>query len=470
MCKHRTWYFEEENQNSEKKKYSKEKIATPEKKKTFGEKREIFRRDWFKSETVNMFDNNSCSSILNVGAPAAQDNSIVKKDYYTYTPYTNSLDESEEIRIAIQNPCLLPSESYLYMQVTVKTEQCNKDTKDDKKLKFVNNFPSFLFTDARYELNGVEIDRIRNVGITSTMKIRSASCPSNTLGYFHYTASMGQKVAESENVNVYDIMLPLSVWFGFCDDYRKVILNSRHELILNRARNSLNCIRSDNDKDPTNTEVKVSLTKLEWKMPHITLADNLRNNLTNFLGKNKMLPIQFRSWDLYEYPELTQTTDHLWAIKTVSHLHKPRYVIVAFQNDRKDKKNQDVSKFDSLHINSVRLHMNSNVYPYHMHEVNIAQGRCLELYEAYTKIQTSYYNGMEPMNLFNSSLKEFQTDVLFTFDVSRADESLNNGSIDVRLEFKSDNNLPAKTSAFCLIIYENSFDYSPSDGLVVKQV
>lgn len=417
-----------------------------------------------------MFDNKGCSSILNVGASAAQDNSIVKKDYYTYTPYTNSLDESEEIRIAIQSPCLLPSESYLYMQVTMKTENYNKETKDDKKLKFANNFPSFLFTNARYELNGVKIDRIRNIGITSTMKIRSASCPSNTLGYYNYTASMCKKVAESPTDTVYDLMLPLSVWFGFCDDYRKVVLNSRHELILNRARNSLNCICSGSDKDPNTTEVKVSLTKLEWKMPHITLADNLKINLDNFLSKNKMLPIQFRSWDLYEYPELAQTTDHLWSIKTVSHLHKPRYVIVAFQKERKEKKNQDASKFDSLHINSVRLHMNSTVYPYHMHEVNIAEGRCLELYEAYTQIQTSYYNGMETKNLFNSNLNEFQSDVLFTFDVSHADESLKNGSIDIRLEIKATQNLPAKTTAYCLIIYENAFDYSPSDGLVVKRV
>lgn len=43
------------------------------------------------------------SNILNIGATAAQDNLITKKDFYTYTPYTNSLDDSKEIRIAIQN-------------------------------------------------------------------------------------------------------------------------------------------------------------------------------------------------------------------------------------------------------------------------------------------------------------------------------------------------------------------------------
>lgn len=63
-----------------------------------------------------MYKKSNCNSILNIGACAAQDNSIVKKELYTYTPYTNSFDESEEIRIIIQNQesCLLPCESYLY--------------------------------------------------------------------------------------------------------------------------------------------------------------------------------------------------------------------------------------------------------------------------------------------------------------------------------------------------------------------
>jgi len=33
-----------------------------------------------------------------------------------------------------------------------------------------NNCVAFIFDEIRYELNGVEIDRNRNVGITSTLK------------------------------------------------------------------------------------------------------------------------------------------------------------------------------------------------------------------------------------------------------------------------------------------------------------
>lgn len=411
------------------------------------------------------------NDILNIGAPAAFDDSITKKDFYTYTPYTNSLGESEEIRILIQNQdaCLLPSESYLYIQFSAIATNYSDSTTDENRIHFTHNWPSFLFSDARYELNGIEVDRIRNVGITSTMKLSAASCPSNTTGYYHFNETFTGKSAEHKTNIVYDVMIPLSIWFGFCDDYRKVILNSRHELILNRARSSLNCLCGGLDTAGS-TEVKIKISKLEWKMPHVTLADNVKSNMKSSLAKNKSLPIQHRTWDLYEYPQLPETANHIWSVKTVSHLNKPRYVLVGFQQAKNEVKTANASKFNSLNISSVRLHMNSNVYPYHMHDVDIPNAKFAELYQAYSNIQTSYYNGSDCKNLFALDYKDFQSDVMFAFDTSRSDESIKHGSIDIRLEIKASRNLPAKTTAFCLIIYENEFTYSPLDGIVTRCV
>lgn len=378
------------------------------------------------------------NSILDVGATAAHDDSIVKRDFYTYTPYTNTFNESEEIRIAIQNQdlCLLPSESYLYMQVKVSTENNNDTVADKDKVKFVHNFASFLFSDARYELNGVEIDRNRNVGITSTMKLLAASCKSNTSGYYQYNKTFAGKVAQRAEAVVYDLMLPLSIWFGFCDDFRKVILNSRHELILTRSRNSLNCFY-DGLKDAGSAEVKIALSRIEWKMPYITLADK----------KN-----------------------HIWSVKAVSQFNKPRYVFVTFQHGKNEKKVEEASRFSSVNVNSVRLYLNSSVFPYHMNDLDVSQAKYAELYQAYESIQQSYYNGEEGINQFGNGFGAFQADVMFAFDTSRSDESHKNGTIDIRLEIKASANIPSNTTAYCLIIYENEFMYSPADGLVERLV
>lgn len=410
------------------------------------------------------------SDILNIGGVVTEDNSIKKNELYTYTPFTNSFNESEEIRIVIQNhdSCVLPSESYLYLRINVITENNNENAPE--KVKFVHNFPSFLFSDARYELNGVEIDRIRNVGITSTLKLYAASHPSNTVGYYRFNEAFTNRVAQSEYSTLsYDVMIPLKIWFGFCDDYKKVLLNSRHELILQRARNSLNCVWGGLSTDGS-TNVKIEITKLEWKMPYITLSDRVKMNMNGFLSKNKRFTIQHRTWDLYEYPELPQTMNHVWTVKSVSHWNKPRYVFVAFQHDKKENKIADASKFNSLRINSVRLHLNSQVYPYHMHELDFPAGRFSEIYEAYANIQSSYYHGEENKNQFAINFRDFQRNAVFAFDVSRSDETIKNGAVDIRLDIKATHNFPAKCSAYCLIIYDDEFVYSPLDGIVERSV
>lgn len=414
--------------------------------------------------------NNNTNNILNIGAKAAFDNSIIKKDYYVYSPYTNSFAPSDEIRIAIQNQdlYLLPSESYLYMQFAVKTDKYS-DTETDR-IKFVSNFPSFLFSNARYELNGVEIDQIRNVGITSTLKLSAATHPSNTVGYHSFNEAFSDKVAESKTEKlVYDVMIPLKIWFGFCDDYKKLIVNCRHELILTRARNSLDAMWGGKT-GATVASVDIEVTKLEWKMPYITPSDAVKLEMNKFLSRNRRLAIQHRSWDLYEYPELPQTTDHIWAVKTVTHLKKPRYVLVAFQTDKKDNKVQDASKFNSLQIKSVRLQLNSKTYPYHMHDLDISMGSYTELYEAYANIQSSFYNNTEDINQFGINFGNFQKNVMFAFDVSEADEAVQLGTVDIRLEIKARANFPAKVAAYCLIIYDDEFAYSPIDGIVERCV
>lgn len=46
----------------------------------------------------------------------------------------------------------------------------------------------------------------------------------------------------SDNVGNFDVSIPLSILFGFAEDYQKIVVNSRHELILTRARSDVNAI------------------------------------------------------------------------------------------------------------------------------------------------------------------------------------------------------------------------------------
>lgn len=416
-------------------------------------------------------------SILNINTLPTRDDTIIRKEIYPYEPFTTSFASSEEIRIAIQSQdsYLLPCESYLYLKITATTTGVHGE--EDAEVTFVNNFISFLFDDVRYELNGVEIDRLRNVGRASTMKLLSASRTSQLNGYNFFCKSMEVLSPRSERPNPtaafptkeYDIVIPLSAWFGFCDDYRKIVLNARHVLILNRSRDSLNCVVGGGAAF-TASRINLTINKIQWKMPHVTLADSSKLKMLNYLSKNRKIVAQYRSMDLIEYPTLPQTPNHLWAVKTVSHVHRPRYVIVGLQTNRNRLHTVDASKFDTCHITSVRLHMNSQIYPYNLNDVVIGGGIYSELYNMYIRIQSSYYNDSEGRNPFQMKFGQYQECPLFTFDTTYADESLIGSSVDIKVEIKASENMPANTSAFCLIVYDNEFTYSPFDSVVVRGI
>ena len=75
---------------------------------------------------------------------------------------------------------------------------------------------------------------------------------------------------------------------GFCENYKHVVINAHHELILIRARNDNNCIVRD-----STTEPKFELFKIQWRMPHVTL---------NKVDKLSMLRVLERTIFEYEFP------------------------------------------------------------------------------------------------------------------------------------------------------------------------
>lgn len=60
-----------------------------------------------------------------------------------------------------------PYDSSIYIEGTVLKK---KNEEVSSTVNRIWNFCSFLFNDIRYELNGVEIDHCKNVGMTTCMK------------------------------------------------------------------------------------------------------------------------------------------------------------------------------------------------------------------------------------------------------------------------------------------------------------
>ena len=196
-------------------------------------------------------------------------------------------------------------------------------------------------------------------------------------------------------------MIPLNKVLGYAEDYNKIVINCKHELILNRSNTNLNSVILTDDI----AHFQIDIQKVQWRVPHIKVSDRERLTLLKHLEKDKSIQMAFRNWDLYEYSLLPKTTKHSWSVKTASQLEKPRYVIFCLQTNRKNNKTKDSSVFDHCEVTNVTLFLNSQYYPYEPLGLKFSENKYSILYEMFVKFRQSYYNcPVDPL----LNLKEFK--------------------------------------------------------------
>lgn len=401
-------------------------------------------------------------NLLDVLSVPTCDNTVEGIEFHSYKPYVTSFNRNDEIRIPInqQDLYILPSASTLYLEGTVIVRK--KESKDvAASVEFINNALLYLFQDIRYELNGVEIDKIKNAGVTTTIKSLISMNESES----KMSHAWGWNVDGIKNINggSFSASIPLCNILGFAEDFKKVVINSRHELILLRSNTNLNAVKLN-----TGDIVEdVQINKIVWRVPHVKVSDKEKISLLKLLEKDRPLQMIFRNWDLYEYPALPKTTKHTWSIKTSSQIDKPRYIVIGLQTNRKNNASSDMSQFDHCYLRDVKVYLNSTYFPYENLNVNFATNRFALLYEQYARFQQSYYGRRAEPLLSEKQFRDLAP--LFIIDCSRQADNLKTGPVvDVRVEIESDSDIPDQTSAYCLILNDCIIEYKPLSNTVRK--
>jgi len=399
------------------------------------------------------------SDILNIESNYITDSKISKIEYHSYIPYTNSFKHNDEIRIGVQQTDVYPylHESFLYIEGKIE---------DVAKVKLSNNGLSFLFDQVRLEINGVEVDRTRTLGITSSLK---GYLTATTNNYFCYQ-NAGWNLNDSSIVNEsgeFSACIPLKYWLGFFEDFKKVLINSRIELILTRCNNDLNSLHSKSETALATTG-NIIINKVVWKIPHISVDDSERLKLLKIIEKGKSLFIPFRSFESYEYPELGKSRNVVWNLKTASKLEKPRYVILGLQKNRKHNIAVDASFFDHCKITNIKVILNSVAYPYDNLNLNFSKKNYAVLYNMYTSFQESYYGKDEGKPILSPTAFETRAPIIM-IDTSKQNDTGSASTVDVSIEIEALDNLEG-VSAYCLLIHDRVIEYVPLSREVKKLV
>lgn len=385
----------------------------------------------------------------------------------TYTPLTEHSKNNDEIRIMIQNQdaYLNISESVLKFRGTVSVPAPNVIAAN--KFKIINNGYMHLFQEMTYYLNGVPIDSMRWPGIGTTMK--AATSFSEGESKCLDIAGWHSKREDSHTNFVYHevgghgsfvVAIPLRFIFGFAERYKNVLMNAKHELVLLRSSSDINVYKTDYEN------VTIELSKIEWQVPHIALNDEKRSELLDALRMNKKISMPFRKWTYIELPALRKASSDEWSVHTASNLQKPRYIIVALQENAKRARNGDCSTFNHCNIRNVRVRINEVDYPHDQMNLDYAANDYRDAYLMYVAFQRSYYGKAISEPIIN--YLQFKDSPLYVFDCSKQSDALTGTNFDTRIEFESTVKFPDQTRVCCLVISDNIYEYSPLSGIVEK--
>lgn len=417
------------------------------------------------------------SEILAVNEDVVFDDSIAGLEYHTHTPYASSrYGNNDEIRIAVQQQDLytLPCHSVLY----IEGKLAKKDgTAVDTELALDNNAMAFLFEEIRYELAGVEVARTRRLGITSTIK-NLLSLDANEQGSSTITACWAHPSTATTTLKTmlgtdghFSFTVPLKLLMGFAEDYERIIVNQKQELVLLRTATDTDALHYN--KAGATPDYALTLEKVYWKLPEVKPSDRQKAILLRSVEQDRPIAIAFRNWEIHEYPLLPQSQIQTWTIKTATELEKPRYVVLAFQTGKKGDVKKRSSTFDHCNLKNVKLYLNAQYFPYDNLNLSFDSNRYGLLYDMYARFKSSYYhndtNGKSVApTLTPADFKTYAPVVVI--DCSKQIESVKSSTIDVRLEFEADKEFPSATTAYCLILHDVVYEYTPLSGIVRRLV
>ena len=143
--------------------------------------------------------------------------------------------------------------------------------------RFVNNAVCHLFEEIRYEFNGIEIDRCKNVGLTTSMKSYVAYNFSQTVVLENAgSVDVGETATIADDAGNFDIFIPLRMILGFAEDYQKIIINAKHELVPLRSGSDLNAVIQTYAENNVLEGFKINLKIVEWLMHYVQLSNEYK--------------------------------------------------------------------------------------------------------------------------------------------------------------------------------------------------
>lgn len=405
----------------------------------------------------------STANIFDIYRKPQFDESIQKIETRTFHPQVKFFGNNDVTEISINHgdSWLLMHEAALYIEGQLEKSAGNG------KISLVNNACAFLFDTISYELNGKEIESVRDPGIVST--IRGYLCYGSTDS--KHLDIAGWTFPSSPIVNptngFFTFRIPLKHLFNVFNDYQ-LIQFGKQSIRLVRARNDQDCYQIEEIANPaTKTVAKLTIKNIFLKVQIVFPNDILKIKLLESIKSDKPIIIPFRKWQYHELPQLTTgATKEVWAVRTSTAIESPRYVILAFQTNRRDAEEKDNTRFDNINLLDLRIMINGEYYPLESMHLDFENNNFVEAHHNYTQFYLSYKNDHIHTKQALLDYWSFKNHAVFVIDCSRRNETLKSSTVDVKVAIEAKKDFPANTKAYCIIIHDCIIEHLPLSEIV----
>ena len=419
--------------------------------------------------------------IVDLREPVGGSDALKSYEYIEYLPTSGSnLNTPGTINIHIESldEFYHPKRSYLYFEGDILKDDDSRFL-TTANVALNNNGIMHLFSNAKYELAGQEIENINNPGI--------AGCLLGTAKYTHGYAKKGPGMmqcwspdtdktmlgdkgylarneylilkADKTSVGSFSFIVEMENIFGFCEDYDKVCYGMRHKLTLVRTSDTDALIR-----DETAGKAKVVLSKVAWLMPRVKPADAVKFTLYKQIESKLQIDCAFRKRQccITEIPATANDFD--WRLGVKSSPERPRHILIAFQQNKTGDQQKNVSIFDHINTSQIYATLNDVRYPARDVTTSFKKHRFMEQYKSFVDFARDYY-AFDPLLSANfvDPITYKEEYPIFHLDVSKQSERITDGVVDITIRMRFEQNPGRKVIAYALLISDRQMVFG-SDG------
>ena len=418
-------------------------------------------------------------SILDFQEKYTISDTIKSYEYNEYQPTSGSnlnIPGNITIHIENQDEFYHPRRSYLLVEGNLLKAGEAGVYDANSAAALANNGVMHLFSNAKYELAGQEIESVNNPGIAGVLmgiskfpydyangagmiQCWSPQTSDAVLGERGFARRQEYIINKPDPRGSFSFAVEFEDIFGFCEDYDKVVYGMRHKLILVRK----------NDDDAIYRVAlpgagKVVLSKVAWVMPRVHPSDVKKFSLYKTIESKVVLDAAFRmrQCSSAEIPPHTRTFDWRLGVRTAP--EKPRHLLIAFQRDRSGDQLKNPSQFDHLSATEVSVILNDTKYPARDVIADFPKHQYVEYYKMFTEFGREYY-GLDPLTVSNfvdivTYKEEFP---IFYIDVSKQSERISQSVVDIKVRLRFAENVGEHVVAYALIISDRKLKFQ-SDG------